>query len=101
MKVYKDVIVPEKVIPEKKIEEHWAREYVSTNCDICKEPITDGGGYDADEVEIQMKQGYQYPEGGSGTYTSFDVCCKCFKEKLMPWFKSEFGSVPTVTEWNW
>lgn len=74
-----------------------------TICDICGDSTKNGwkdGWYDAHESEISMKTGFNYPEGGSGVTLTFDICPKCFTDKLIPWVKS-FGGEPTVKEWDW
>lgn len=101
MKIYKDVLKPEQIIPEKKIPATWRREYQHTICDICKKPVHEASVGNEDRVEVKLRLGDSYPEGGYGTDTEFDVCVKCFEEKLIPWFKKEFDAEPTRGEWDW
>ena len=77
-------------------------------CDICgaKNPrqrwdLTDWGDdcYDLDEVEIRCRTGSSYPDGGFGEETFFDICPKCFKEKVLPALKA-LGASPQNREWD-
>lgn len=49
---------------------------------------------------VQMEDGYTTHDSGEHLVTSFDICCTCFKEKLMPW-AIEQGARPTgeVVDW--
>lgn len=84
------------------------KEFVSERtCDLCgakqKRPDADEWGdssYDVSEVTIEYRSGSSYPEGGSGTEQRFDVCPKCFKEKLVAWMESQ-GATITETEWDY
>jgi len=63
----------------------------STICDICKK-VHKGSGWKKEtfevlETEVRIKTGSSYPEGGSGEDMHFDICPKCFMEKLIPWLK--------------
>jgi len=76
-------------------------------CDLCgkelKFPHADcnwGNRFDVQEVSVFYKDGANYPEGGSGTTTSFDVCPGCFENKLVPWL-AEQGATPIEEEWDW
>jgi hypothetical protein len=51
------------------------------------------------EISIYYKDGYSCPDGGAGTEFSPDICPKCFKEKLMPWLKSQ-GCKQEPVEWG-
>ena len=55
--------------------------------------------YSMCEVEVRLREGTQYPEGGSGQDVSFDVCPKCFKEKLVPALFA-LGAQPHVMDWD-
>ncbi|MFH1116876.1 MAG: hypothetical protein V1792_23415 [Pseudomonadota bacterium] len=68
-------------------------------CDICGAKISHGC-YEVDEVEVRHKTGSSYPEGGSGTEVTVDMCGKCFDEKLVLWLRS-IGAAPRVEEWEW
>lgn len=69
-------------------------------CDLCKTNIIHER-YSADQVEINMRKGFNYPENGSGTDTGYDVCATCFVDKIVPWFKTQGAEEPTVRNWNW
>lgn len=73
-------------------------DYVS--CDLCGERIKEPGSYEVDEVNTSHRVGTSYPEGGSGATTTFDLCARCFTEKLVPW-AAELGAYPRVTDWDY
>lgn len=56
--------------------------------------------YDRSEVSLKMTEGSYYPDGGSSVTTSFDLCPKCFKEKIVP-FLNSLGAKETVTNSDW
>ncbi len=68
-------------------------------CDLCQKTIKEER-YEVDTVVVTYRNGDNYPEGGSGEETSFDVCSDCWKEKLLPWFKEQ-GASPQCEEWDW
>jgi hypothetical protein len=68
-------------------------------CDLCGERKIDDC-YEINEIEIRHKQGENYPECGSGTETTFDVCGNCFDQKLVPWLISQ-GAKPQIEKWEW
>lgn len=76
---------------------------VATCCDICgaksKRDDWTTEIYDVAEVEIRLREGDNYPEGGSGTRIDVDMCPDCFREKLIPWLKSQ-GAKIEVKEWS-
>lgn len=55
--------------------------------------------YEVTEPEVTLREGTNYPEGGSITTTTLDICPKCFKEKLIPWFCSQGGKVREDSDW--
>lgn len=79
-------------------------------CDLCgakaKKPgiLWSGGIYDVDETEISVtirqRSGENYPDNGSGTEHVIDLCPKCFKERLIPWLRSQ-GATIEEKEWDW
>lgn len=71
-----------------------------TICDLCGQEIKPAGNYEVSEIEVSHKSGNAYPEGGSGDFLSFDLCPKCFDEKLVPWLRSQ-GAVREVQAWDW
>jgi len=80
------------------------REFLDkTICDLCGEE----GGHDwsrscfkVSETIILLKEGERYPEAGWGTKIEIDICPKCFKTKLVPWFESQ-GMKVEEKEWSW
>lgn len=76
----------------------YDREVVfKVTCDICKEVIPPEKTYEVSEVEVKYRHGTSYPDGGFIEITEFDICPKCFKEKLVPMLKS-LGAQPTEYE---
>jgi len=51
-------------------------------------------------VEVSQEEGESYPDGGSGTGYEIDLCPACFKDRLVPWLRSE-GAVVEEKEWDW
>lgn len=75
-----------------------------TTCDLCGESTSGDnwadGNYEHDEITIQRVSGAHYPEGDYRETASFDICPKCWEEKLVPWMASQ-GASPTVKEADW
>jgi len=69
-------------------------------CDICKEKIASCRSFAVEEIEVRHKTGTNYPGGGNGTEVSFDICCKCFDHKIIPFLVSQ-GAEPRTREWDW
>jgi hypothetical protein len=94
MKTYKETPVPATT----------RKDFVSVTCDLCKRvskfPNFKESNFDALEIEVKMRTGNSYPEGGSGEEVSFDICPECFQKKLMPFLQAQ-GAEPTQTEWDW
>ena len=98
MKVYEEKIVPEKV----------QKFHIKTVCDLCGKEATQGywdrstWGMDNVDIDVTIKrrEGTNYPEGGSGTEYSVDMCPDCFKDKLIPWLQSQ-GCTAKLEEWDW
>ena len=78
-------------------------ELVEVNCDLCHNITKTGdwaqGAYDVADVAVELEEGKHYPDCRSTEVTTFDICPKCFKEKLIPWLKSQ-GAEPTVEDRN-
>jgi hypothetical protein len=55
----------------------------SHTCDRCGASLFEGI-YEIAEVEINSRTGEAYPEGSHGTEISFDCCCRCFTENVVP-----------------
>lgn len=79
----------------------------TTTCDLClntvkgerwKAPDAEHPG-NRQDVEIQYEYGSSYPDGGSGTTETFDVCPDCWLTKVVPWFRSQ-GAGPRIREWD-
>jgi hypothetical protein len=90
---------------------HPSHEYdalVERSCDLCgkkaKTDNWDASRYDINETEISVKikqkEGSNYPEGGNGTEYEIDLCPDCFKDKLVPWLRSQ-GAAVEEKEWDW
>lgn len=80
-----------------------AKEYTYVDhvvCDLCKGVIEKEGYGECDRVNICHREGSEWPEDGYGTETTLDVCSKCFKDKVLVWFKNQ-GAVPQVEEWDY
>lgn len=71
-------------------------DYIS--CDLCKDKIVEHD-HQVDEVDVSRTTGYRFPGSGQGTITSFDLCGKCFEEKLIPWLRDQ-GAEPLVSDWD-
>lgn len=72
-------------------------------CDLCAKTSNadwDEDTYEVLETEVRCKTGNEYPEGGSGTEVTIDICPACFTEKLVPWVKEQ-GGEPTTKDWDW
>ena len=73
-------------------------------CELCDQtsPREDWAPrqYEVNEPEVSLSVGRNYPEGGYHTRTVLDICPKCFKEKLIPWFLSQGGKLREV-ECDW
>lgn len=88
---------------EIKVPETIRKHLQYVECDLCKRQHTNewkSDSYDQIDIDINMRTGWSCPDGGSGENTSFDICPECFKNKLIPWMKSQ-GAEPTVEEWDW
>ncbi len=88
---------------EKKVETKEFKVVDSITCDLCGDETNKNWKtepYDATETDISMKTGNDWPEGGSGDLIEVDICPTCFKDKLIPWVRSQ-GGTETVTEWDW
>lgn len=98
MKTYEEYIEPE----------HKRSRLKSRTCDLCgltaKTNEWGASSYEVCETEVEItirqKEGSSYPEGGQGTEFEVDLCPKCFKEKLVPWLRSQ-GAKIEEREWDW
>lgn len=68
-------------------------------CDLCgkENQSTDWatGFHEKDTVDVTVKQRECsiYPEGGTGTEYKIDLCPECFKDRLVPWLRSEGANI--------
>lgn len=71
---------------------------VKVTCDLCGVDIdAEVGDWERDDVTIERVSGDTFPDGGATEMRAFDVCGKCFAEKLEPWFLT-FGAKPRITD---
>ncbi len=79
-----------------------------TTCDLCGEEACSGewdtSVYEVNETDIEVtikqKEGYEFPEGGSGTTYQVDMCPECFKDKLIPWLEAQ-GCKAVRKDWGY
>lgn len=77
----------------KVIEEH--EQFVARVCDLCGRRTSQYNDWEIDvdnnteRVEISKELGSNYPEGGSGTKVSCDLCPVCFDTVLRPFLESK------------
>jgi len=100
MRKYEERVIPQRT--EKRL--------VTRVCDLCG-VIADGEQWEAKSiyhvneteirVEVRQKEGASYPEGGMGTKHEVDICPKCFKERLIPWLKSQGADIKGEEAWDW
>lgn len=88
MKTYKTITEPQRQV---KVEDKIV-------CDLCGKQGEDGhdwkrGLYDVAETTVQLRNGTRFPEGADITEYDLDICPECFEDKLIPWFKSQGGTV--------
>ena len=56
--------------------------------------------YVVSDVVVSYEFGNSYPDNGSTTELSYDICGNCFKNKLMVWLESQ-GAKPQREEKDW
>lgn len=74
-------------------------------CDICGSESYDGSNWSdktfgVEEITILRKTGESYPDCGTMTDWSFDLCPSCWTEKLVPWMKEQ-GAFPEEKDIGW
>lgn len=85
--------------------------FVEMTCDICGKESSSNGSwsrelYAIDHTQVEVKvivkqeEGHNYPGGGSGTEIKVDLCPECFRNKLIPWLRSQ-GVHIEEREWDW
>lgn len=57
-----------------------------------------GGHTIWEPVEIEYETGVRWPEGGTVQRMTIDMCPVCFRNKFLPWFKKEGGTIPPIRE---
>jgi hypothetical protein len=85
------------------------QEVVKRECDLCgkvsfgDEREWDRGSWDVNctiiSIKIEQREGYSYPEGGSGELYNIDLCPNCFKDKLIPFLISQ-GAKIKQEDWD-
>lgn len=96
MKLTETVTIPERTVTRE----------TGRLCDFpgCGKRTDDGKIYEVKEsevrVEVRLREGESYPDGGSGTEIEIDICPDCFRDKLIPWLQSQ-GVRTEVEEWDW
>lgn len=93
---------------ERQIKQVESDVLVETTCDLCGTVASSGewesSAWEVNEVELEVtvrqKDGTSYPEGGYGTDYTVDMCPSCFKNKLIPWLKSQ-GCKTERKDWSW
>lgn len=68
-------------------------------CDLCSAKLI-ARSYNINQVNISCESGKSYPEGGDKTTQCFDMCEKCFVDKLVPLLES-WGMTSYETEIDW
>lgn len=69
-------------------------------CDICGAELGGLHGNDISESEVSLRTGYSYPDCGSTTTVSADLCAQCFETKLIPWLEIQ-GVTMQREECSW
>lgn len=86
---------------------------IALHFDLCKKPIKaffeNGLTHlnpvmverygDAIEVRVSLKSGMRNLNGGVGQTSSFDICPRCFEERLQPWLTAQ-GAEVLVEDWH-
>lgn len=72
-------------------------------CDLCQERLgmPKYSGDQLDSVSIQAEKWTGYAECGDYQKTAFDMCMKCFEEKLIPWLASQGATSPRIETSDW
>ena len=81
---------------------------VETTCDLCGKKADRGEwesamykvGESEISVTVKQREGDSFPGGGSGTSYEVDMCPDCFRNRLIPWLKSQ-GAKIKEAEWDW
>lgn len=80
-----------RIIPEQEVED-----IAQFHCDICKQATTrfesnwgDDGFYTVNCVTVAHETGTSYPGDYNTETEEFDICPKCFTDRLAPWIAME------------
>lgn len=90
MKTYKTVTRPART----------EQEQDKVICDVCKQEIPRPDTYEVSEIEVKHRKGNSYPEGGSGTEKTCDICPVCFETKVVPALEA-LGVTFAEPDWDW
>jgi hypothetical protein len=79
---------------------------VEMACDMCGTKAERPGAgewfakssFDVSTVRIECREGSAFPEGSNTTTHSFDICPKCFHERLTT-FMAAFGAKPKIQDY--
>lgn len=80
---------------------------VGRTCDLCgrqsKTQDWEAGRWDINETEVAVtitqKEGVSFPDSTYGTQYEIDLCPDCFKDRLVPWLRSQGAKVEEI-EWG-
>ena len=84
------------------------QEKMTVICELCgqKSHSCGGEGHDwaprfgVEKTGLFIAEGSSYPEGGSGIYTTTEICLNCFKKTIIPKLE-ELGITFRTAEWDW
>ena len=68
------------------------------SCDLCGVNI-EKKQFEINDATVVHHAGVDSPDGSGGVTTEFDLCGKCFLDRLVPWLKSQ-GAEPMTTDWD-
>src|SRR5882724_11735975 len=81
---------------------------VRQTCDLCGREAKNPGNswergiYNVDDITLSVsvvaERGQCYPEGGHTSKIEIDLCPECFRDRLIPWLKSQGAKVPEPEE---
>lgn len=69
-------------------------------CDVCKKEIVlRGGTSQVNEVEVVSRIGHAWGSDSNIDALHFDMCTDCFRDKLVPWMREQFGATPRAADY--
>ena len=78
---------------------------IKMECDICglSSESNDWSqeSHSIQNVDVSCELGESYPPDRYTETHSYDICPKCFRDKLAPWIESHRNAEPRVTESDW